>query len=122
MCAEVFGNQLGLVDWFQPNHICETGVVLSRTDRVYVNQHLVVQLDKKNECIVIRVPDKLSDHSLLAFSRRTAVKSKITKAPIPRWALEHPEYPSRVQGEYATLLHLHPLQMCGINFARTKKL
>ena len=80
-------NPFGVSEWGQPEHTCEIGIVRSRIDRVYANQHVVDQLDRQLECGALSFPYGLSAHRPVSFARRVPVPKTGGVAPLKVWAV-----------------------------------
>ena len=93
----MFNDKHSLFDWFQPCYTCETGTVKSRIDRCYSNAHLVDQLDRHVDCVVLRRSKVVSDHAPLSFCRRTTRKDNGALRPIQDWILKHSLFPKEVE-------------------------
>ena len=59
----------GFAEWAQEHMTCDTGIVQSRIDRAYCNQHLAEQLNKHLSCVALPWVSGLSAHRPLRFSR-----------------------------------------------------
>ena len=84
------GDLLGFHEWEQNEHTHENGLVRSRLDRFYLNQHLTHQIQKHSECVALPFPLGLSDHRPISFARRTPRKDKWSFAmpPLPSGGVE----------------------------------
>ena len=82
----------------QSEHTHENGIVRSRLDRAYFNQHVSLQLQKHCECVALPFPLGLSAHRPISFSRRTPSNNRwaLACAPVPSSGVEHELFPETV--------------------------
>ena len=103
-------SKLGFEEWAQDQMTCETGIVCSRIDRFYCNQHICEQLGKRMECSALPFPLELSAHRPLHFmkSSTTARKDEHLRV-LSLSCIEHSLFPKFVKEEYERDLIRFPL-------------
>ncbi|CAK0848639.1 unnamed protein product [Prorocentrum cordatum] len=80
----------------------------SRTDRIYLNQHAVEQLDRHMTCCALPWREDLSAHRAVLFSRRAPQRLPMHLRPIPDRAIRHEDFERRVRLEFGQRLRDHP--------------
>ena len=110
-------NGKGCQEIFQPLHTHEDGLVRSRIDRVYINQHQSDFLDKDVNSWVGSFPLDLSHHRPLHFHRKTRppkINCESHSIPIPARALRHSTFRPKLEQLWASwsdqLQHCTPLE------------
>ena len=95
-----------LIEWEQPHFTCEsTTGGRSRIDRIYVNQHVSMQLDHTCSAHASEWCPDLSAHRPIGISRSKGGGKNLTNKPMQAWALKHEEFANRVHIHYKFLLH-----------------
>ena len=96
-------------EWAQSEHTHENGIVRSRIDRMYINQHVTHQLQKHCECVALPFPLGLSAHRPLSFSRRSPSDDRwvLANSPVPVAGIEHSMFPSRVEAIFNARMQDH---------------
>lgn len=74
----------------------DSAQVRSRLDRVYWNQHLADQLDRRLICVALEWKPGLSAHRAVSFGRRPPPARDFNNQPINVRAVEHPDWHCRV--------------------------
>ena len=97
-----------LTEWAQPNHTCETGIVRSRLDRFYCNQHLADQLDCQLECVALDFPYQLSAHRPISFARRHCKRSADASPPLQVWTISHEAWAPIVKETFSQRCRFNP--------------
>eukprot|EP00973_Karenia_brevis_P019279 2643783-Karenia_brevis.AAC.1 len=99
----------GFAEWEQDQMTCETGVVLSRIDRVYCNQHVAEQLDRQLVCTTLPPSMGLSAHRPLHFAKlQPQSRDAQILRPLPASAIQHPDFERLVGEHYDMQLRGHP--------------
>ena len=83
----------------QPAFTCNVAAARSRIDRVYANNFVADQLDRKYSCVALPWTE-LSSHRPISFARRTPTKHNRTNPCLPTGPMDHKDWARRVALEY----------------------
>ena len=93
-----FLSRHAIKEWAQPHFTCETGIVLSRIDRIYSNLHLAHRLLDVSYAVVLDRDPSISCHRPLSFGIRSGKAARPNV--FPDWIVQHPEFLKEVEAEY----------------------
>jgi exonuclease III len=99
--------QSALYELFQPEPTHEGPLSLAKLDRVYVNQHIADQLDKRIFSSALPWTG-LSQHRPLAFGRQTRPLRAPLEKPIQEEVLSDARWPLWAAAEFHSLLEMTP--------------
>jgi endonuclease/exonuclease/phosphatase family metal-dependent hydrolase len=102
-----------LKEWVQPHLTCETGIVLSRIDRVYSNLHLIHTIVSNPFATVLERDPSVSAHRPLAFGIRSGRRKKANM--FPSWVTECNVFGTEVEAEYRHLCGQHERSLTGFH-------
>ena len=93
---------------YQPLLTHNSALARSRLDRVYRNQHLAEQLDRRLVCAASEAT-QLSAHRAISFARRLPQQKDPLSRPIQLHAVHHTDWRPRVCARFQSLLsHANP--------------
>jgi len=92
-------------EWEQVHFTCEAKGARARLDRIYINQHLSLQLDHNCSAYVEEWCEGISVHRPVGVSRSKGGNKDLPDKPMQAWAFKHADFADRVQVHYRFLLH-----------------
>jgi len=93
----------GMHEWEQGHFTCEAGGARSRIDRLYCNQHISFQMDRKCSCSVLEWDKKTSVHRPISFSRTSAEEKPSGQRPIATSEVQRENWSAEVQQHFSYL-------------------
>ena len=96
----------GFAEWEQTHFTCEAKAARARLDRIYINQHVSVQLDTNCRSFVLEWCPDLSTHRPIGVSRSKGGIKDLSSQALQLWPFKHHDFASRVQVEFNHQLHL----------------
>lgn len=96
----------GIVEWGQDMLTCETGITISRIDRVYSSLHTVHSFIDEVTCNVLERRPDLSAHRPISFQVRTLGSQRKGSKCIPACVYNHESFGEEVFAEYQYSLRL----------------
>jgi len=98
--AEVFKDLIrtpfDFCEWEQPYYTCDAGGARSKVDRMYINQHVTLQLDHHCSTSVLEWDFDLSRHRPIVFSRRSRTATAFENRPLQHHAFKRPGWANDV--------------------------
>jgi hypothetical protein len=88
----------GITEWSQDELTCETGICLSRIDRVYSSLHASFAITGRISTTALERPLDISDHRPVSFGLQLGRKTR--RAGTPSWILQHPDFTNEVTQEF----------------------
>lgn len=90
----------GFYEWEQKHFTCKASDALARLDRIYVNQHVSVQLDHQCKAYVHNWCHDVSTHRPVGFARTHHGDHRATEHPMQPWAFKHEGFAGRAEVEF----------------------
>ena len=100
---------LRLCELHQSQHTHDSAQARSRLDRVYWNQHIADQLDRRLICAALEWQPGLSAHRAVSFGRRLPVEKAPADRPLCPQAIRHPDWVRRVVARQLSLTAESPV-------------
>ena len=97
-----FCTKTGIKEWEQPHFTCETGIVLSRIDRIYSNLHVINAVVANTFASVLERDSVISAHRPLIFGLRAGGRGRANL--FPDWVTDHADFVLEVNAEYEHFL------------------
>ena len=95
------------MEWEQPHFTCEVKGARAKLDRVYLNQHVSIQLNHTCRAYVDNLKSKVSSHRPVGASRLRSEGKVLSEKALKNWVFKHPDFARRVEIEYLERLKNH---------------
>ena len=104
---QVLGRPFGLHDMYQPESTHASSSSRSRLDRIYVNYHVIDQLDRHIRCAPREWRPDLSAHRAVTFCRAAPAPKSGMDKPLTLNSIHHEDFQRRVSLAFSEKLRQH---------------